>query len=142
MSKQTKTDKIRNMLADGVTAAVIAKKLKVSKSYVYAVKSRTAKKAKRKVTLREVAAAAHDAGAEVSVSLVPNNPLTVQVGGNHYRHMAIQPIQYIVANDLNFLEGCIVKRISRWREKENGVEDLEKIKHEVDLLIAAEQGGF
>lgn len=69
------------------------------------------------------------------------NPLAMQVGGNHYRRMSIQPIEYIVANDLNFLEGCIVKRISRWRDKdavEDRVVDLEKIKHEVDLLIAAE----
>lgn len=62
------------------------------------------------------------------------NALAVQIGGDHYKGKTIQPVQYIAANDLNFLEGCIVKRITRWREK-NGLEDLEKIKHEVDLLI-------
>lgn len=67
-----------------------------------------------------------------------NDPLAVQVGGSHYKGKAIQPIEYISANDLNFLEGCIVKRITRWRAK-NGIEDLKKIKHEVDLLIAMEQ---
>jgi transposase-like protein len=66
------------------------------------------------------------------------NPLMTQVGGDYYKSMEIQPIEYIMANDLNFLEGCIVKRISRWRDK-GGVEDLEKIKHEVDLLINAEK---
>jgi Protein of unknwon function (DUF3310) len=66
------------------------------------------------------------------------NPLDVQVGGGHYKGKAIQPVEFISANNLNFLEGCIVKRITRWRDK-NGIEDLQKIKHEVDLLIAMEQ---
>jgi hypothetical protein len=70
---------------------------------------------------------------------IPTDPLDVQIGGSHYKNMNIQPIQYIVSNDLSFLEGCIVKRITRWRTK-GGVVDLEKIKHEVDLLIASEEG--
>jgi Protein of unknwon function (DUF3310) len=61
--------------------------------------------------------------------------LTRQVNGDHYLKRKIQPIEYIYANGLDFLEGCIVKRITRWRYKD-GFEDLEKIKHEVDLLIA------
>lgn len=65
------------------------------------------------------------------------NPLDVQVAGSHYKGKAIQPVQYISANKLNFLEGCIVKRITRWRDKD-GFKDLHKIKHEVDLLIAME----
>lgn len=64
--------------------------------------------------------------------------LNQQVGGGHYKGKAIQPVEYISANKLNFLEGCIVKRITRWREK-NGLEDLLKIKHEVDLLIEMEK---
>ena len=67
-----------------------------------------------------------------------DNPLDKQIGGGHYKGKAIQPVQYISANNLSFLEGCIVKRITRWRDK-NGLEDLEKIKHEVDLLIAMEK---
>lgn len=135
---KSKTDRIKSMLDAGVSAAAIASKVGVSKSYVYAIKGRAKKakaKGKGKVTLREVATAAHDAGANVTVSL---HPLASQVGGNHYKDMVIQPIQFITANNLGFLEGCIVKRISRWKIK-GGVEDLEKIKHEVDLLISAEQ---
>ena len=64
--------------------------------------------------------------------------LDVQVGGGHYKQKRIQPVEYIAANNLNFLEGCIVKRITRWRDK-NGIEDLQKIKHEVDLLIEMEK---
>ena len=60
-----------------------------------------------------------------------------QVAGDHYQKMKIQPIEYIHANNLSFIEGSIVKYISRWRNK-NGVEDLEKIKHYIDLLIELE----
>lgn len=65
------------------------------------------------------------------------NPLDVQVAGSHYKDKAIQPVEYIAANKLNFLEGCIIKRITRWRDKD-GFKDLHKIKHEVDLLIEME----
>lgn len=64
--------------------------------------------------------------------------LDIQVGGGHYKSRAIQPIEYIHANNLNYSEGAIVKYITRWREK-NGFEDLNKIKHYVDLLIEMEQ---
>lgn len=66
--------------------------------------------------------------------------LEVQVAGNHYKGKAIQPVEYISANNLNFLEGCIVKRITRWRDKPQGeqFQDLQKIKHEIDLLIEME----
>jgi hypothetical protein len=49
-------------------------------------------------------------------------------------------VEFIHANNLNFLEGCIVKRITRWRNKpaSQRFEDLEKIKHEIDLLIELE----
>ena len=66
------------------------------------------------------------------------NALQKQVAGRHYKNNKIQPVEYIHANNLSFLEGCIVKRITRWRDKD-GFEDLEKIKHEVDLLIQLEK---
>jgi hypothetical protein len=68
------------------------------------------------------------------------NALDVQVAGSHYKSKRIQPVEYIHANGLSFLEGCIVKRITRWRDKPSSerFEDLEKIKHEVDLLISME----
>lgn len=66
--------------------------------------------------------------------------LDIQVAGSHYKNKRIQPVEYSVANGLTFLEGCIVKRITRWRDKpaDKKFEDLEKIKHEVDLLIQLE----
>jgi hypothetical protein len=45
-----------------------------------------------------------------------SSALESQVGGNHYRAGGIQPVQYIEANQLGFLEGCVVKRVTRQRE--------------------------
>jgi len=60
-----------------------------------------------------------------------------QVAGNHYQKLKIQPIEYILANEMQFCEGAIIKYISRWRDK-GGVEDLRKIKHFCDFLIENE----
>ncbi len=68
-----------------------------------------------------------------------DNPLDVQVGGGHYKKYAIQPVEFITKNKLGFLEGCVIKRICRYEDK-NGREDLEKIKHEIDLLIELKYG--
>jgi hypothetical protein len=62
-----------------------------------------------------------------------------QVGGSHYLMMKIQPIEYIHRNGLGFIEGCVIKYVSRWRNK-NGVEDLRKARHFIDLLIEMEEG--
>lgn len=67
----------------------------------------------------------------------PTGALAVQVGGAHYKDTAIQPIVYIHANELGFCEGNVVKYITRWRDK-GGKQDLEKVKHYVDLLIDLE----
>lgn len=66
------------------------------------------------------------------------DPLSVQCGGSHYKTKGIQPIEYILENNLNFAEGCIVKYITRWKDK-GGIEDLEKIKHYCDFLIKHEK---
>lgn len=63
--------------------------------------------------------------------------LDVQVAGNHYKNLKIQPVVYIHTNSIPFIEGCIIKYASRWRDK-GGIKDLEKIKHFVDLLIELE----
>jgi hypothetical protein len=61
-----------------------------------------------------------------------------QVGGDHYTRMAIQPLEYALANNLPFAEGCIIKYLSRWRFK-NGLEDLRKGYHMYGVLIASEE---
>lgn len=63
--------------------------------------------------------------------------LEEQVGGNHYKHLVIQPAEYSYYNGLDALQHTVVRYITRFREK-NGREDLEKIKHVVDLLIELE----
>jgi len=73
----------------------------------------------------------------VSVGTDPKGPLARQEGGSHYKDFTIQPVEFIHANGLGFLEGCVIKRICRHRQK-NGVEDLRKAIHELELLIALE----
>ncbi len=67
----------------------------------------------------------------------PKTALDKQVSGDHYKDKAIQPIIYIHANNLGFCEGNVVKYITRWKEK-NGIADLEKAKHYIELLIEME----
>ena len=62
--------------------------------------------------------------------------LTKQVGGDHYREGGIQPVEYIEANRLAFLEGCVVKRVTRHdRAGGKGRQDIEKAIHELTLLL-------
>lgn len=60
--------------------------------------------------------------------------LEAQVGGNHYKDLNIQPVEYILANGLGFLEGNVVKYITRHKAK-NGIEDVKKAKHYCEMLI-------
>ena len=55
---------------------------------------------------------------------------------DHYR-TDIQPIEYIVANNMGFCEGNVIKYISRW-EMKGGIDDLEKAKHYIEMLIEHE----
>ena len=57
-----------------------------------------------------------------------------QVAGTHYSSKAIQPWDFIVSNKLGYLEGNIVKYISRWEEK-GGMQDLLKARHYLEKLI-------
>lgn len=60
-----------------------------------------------------------------------------QVDGNHYQ-TEIQPWDFIEANKLTFIEGNIIKYVTRHRKK-NGVRDLMKAKHYLEKLIEIEQ---
>jgi Protein of unknwon function (DUF3310) len=71
------------------------------------------------------------------VASATKSPLQTQEGGSHYKDMAIQPVEYIYANGLGFCEGAIIKYVSRWKAK-NGLEDLKKAKHFIELLIELE----
>ena len=60
-----------------------------------------------------------------------------QVGGTHYNRYEIQPIDFIIANKLDWCEANAVKYITRWKDK-NGVEDLRKAIHYIEMLIQRE----
>lgn len=66
-----------------------------------------------------------------------SNPLGTQVDGNHYKTLAVQPVEYIHANGIGYFEGNVIKYVTRWKSK-NGIKDLEKAKHFIDLLIQLE----
>lgn len=65
------------------------------------------------------------------------SPLDRQEGGGHYKNMAIQPLEFITKNKLEFLPGCVIKRMCRYKAK-NGKEDLLKAIHEIQCLISIE----
>jgi len=57
-----------------------------------------------------------------------------QVGGNHYKSKGIQPWDYIIANNIPYLEGNVIKYVTRWRDK-GGKADLEKAQHYLEKLL-------
>jgi hypothetical protein len=63
--------------------------------------------------------------------------LEKQEGGNHYKDLPIQPVEYIYANAIGYFEGNVIKYVSRWRKK-NGIDDLYKARHYIDMLIELE----
>lgn len=73
------------------------------------------------------------------ISRVENDPLNSQVGGSHYKKYKIQPIEYAMANDLNYCQANSIKYITRYRDK-NGKEDLLKAIHNIEILIKLEYG--
>lgn len=67
--------------------------------------------------------------------------LNTQIGGDHYKGCAIQPVQYVEANDLRFLEGCVIKRVTRHdKPTGKGRQDIEKAIHELQLLLQLRYG--
>ena len=67
-----------------------------------------------------------------------NNALENQIGGSHYKNMAVQPVELIAGLKFDFIQGSIIKYISR--DKGNRLQDLQKAKHFCELGII--YGGF
>ena len=63
--------------------------------------------------------------------------LDKQVAGNHYKQFKIQPAEFCYYNNIPYLEATAIKYLCRWRDK-GGIQDLEKAKHFIDLLIEFE----
>lgn len=55
-----------------------------------------------------------------------------QVGGDHYKSFAIQPVEFIAQNKLSFCAGNVVKYVCRHHVK-GGAEDLDKAIHYLQL---------
>lgn len=72
------------------------------------------------------------------VNVYNETSLEQQVGGEHYKNFAIQPVEFIHKNNLGFIVGNIIKYICRYKDK-NGIEDLKKAKHYIDMLIELEE---
>ena len=67
-----------------------------------------------------------------------NSAFDKQEAGNHYKHLKIQPMEYALANKLDLAQGNVVKYVTRFRDK-NGIEDLRKAIHCIELLIEFEE---
>jgi hypothetical protein len=98
----------------------------------------------RKVFGRKLSGKEREEAAEIflagSDEVEEYQALDTQVGGDHYKGCAIQPVEYIAANDLNYFEGNIVKYITRHRRKGSGREDIEKVIHYAQLMLELEYG--
>jgi hypothetical protein len=62
-----------------------------------------------------------------------------QVGGDPYKKLKIQPLDYAMDNNLNACQVKVVKYISRYNLKHKNIKDqikdLNKAKHVIDMLI-------
>lgn len=65
--------------------------------------------------------------------IIMNNPLDKQVQGDHYKKYQIQPVEFIVKNNISFLEANVIKYVVRHQDK-NGLQDIEKAIHYLELI--------
>lgn len=57
-----------------------------------------------------------------------------KINPNYYLKYKIKPTDFILENELGFCEGNVIKYICRYKDK-NGIEDLEKAKKYIEILI-------
>lgn len=69
---------------------------------------------------------------------VEESSFDTQIGGEHYKRMPIQPLEFIAKNNLSFFQGNVIKYVIRYKHK-NGIEDLKKAKHYIDMMIEMEE---
>ena len=67
------------------------------------------------------------------------NALDRQQGGNHYKDLKIQPVEFIDANGLDYFQGNVVKYVTRHKAK-NGAEDIRKAIHYCQLILQMQYG--
>ena len=73
--------------------------------------------------------------------VVPTTPYPAENvrAQRHYTQFKIQPAKFIIENDLPFAVGNVIKYVCRF-ERKDGLKDLEKAKHYLDMLIAQKSG--
>ncbi len=131
----------------GVSTNSLARKYKIAAGYAYKLAARSGKTPVKKVkndNVEHLKKALQQKMLKVipmletqTISIDSPSPVSanaVQVGGGHYQTKAIQPWDYIVSNRLGYLEGNVVKYVSRWQDK-GGRQDLEKARHYLDKLL-------
>ena len=79
----------------------------------------------------------HSESLEMKVPAVDSAPLKQQVGGDHYKNLAIQPIEYCYRNNLGAIEGSVIKYVTRHKSK-GGRTDIEKAIHLLNILLELE----
>jgi len=142
MKPKTKADLIRAFDAEhpGLKASEAGKATGIDANYVALIRRLDAKRrrkgSKRAQEPRKVLGSTQGTPKAENRS---TGPLEVQVGGSHYKSLAIQPVEYIHRNAIGYMEGNAIKYLTRWKAK-GGVEDLKKAKHYIDLLIDMEEG--
>lgn len=65
--------------------------------------------------------------------------LETQEGGDHYKKLGIQPVEYIQANNLDFFQGNVVKYVTRHKDKK-GAEDIRKAIHYLQMILEMQYG--
>ena len=58
-----------------------------------------------------------------------------KISPSHYKQGSIEPIDFIIANNMDFLTGNCIKYLTRYKFK-NGIEDLKKAKFYLEKLIS------
>jgi len=102
-------------------------------------KSREAIDAQQYVTdhIRAISDICNMANTPITFTPFEPTPLDTQIGGSHYKEYAIQPIEYIHANNVGFIEGSVIKYVTRHKAK-GGRQDIEKAIHLLQMLIELE----
>lgn len=72
---------------------------------------------------------------------VKMSALDKQVSGQHYKNMLIQPVEFIVKNNISFLEANVIKYVCRHKEK-NGIDDINKAIHYLELAKELYYGDY
>lgn len=63
----------------------------------------------------------------------------LQIGGQHYKEMPIQPYEFCYRNRLDYLQSNVIKYVCRFRFK-GGIDDLDKAIHTLQVLKEYEYG--